>query len=121
MRVISTAQKEVDQKWWITISDEDRVRYDEMMRAMHVESVPAAASATGKKTLPTLRETEAPTPYSELRAMALQAEEAGFDSVWVRTAWGVDPLSIHMGWTPYMRDYLHPVGRFVNALKESGV
>jgi alkanesulfonate monooxygenase SsuD/methylene tetrahydromethanopterin reductase-like flavin-dependent oxidoreductase (luciferase family) len=28
-------------------------------------------------------ETEAPTPYSELRAMTLQAEEAGFDSVWV--------------------------------------
>jgi alkanesulfonate monooxygenase SsuD/methylene tetrahydromethanopterin reductase-like flavin-dependent oxidoreductase (luciferase family) len=28
-------------------------------------------------------ETEAPTPYAELRAMALQAEEAGLDSVWV--------------------------------------
>jgi len=30
-----------------------------------------------------IEETEAPPPYSELRAMALQAEGAGFDSVWV--------------------------------------
>ncbi len=37
MRVIDTAQKEVDSKWWITVSDEDRVRYDEMMRDARIE------------------------------------------------------------------------------------
>ena len=37
MRVIDTAQKEVDPKWWISISDGDRVRYDEMMRDARIE------------------------------------------------------------------------------------
>jgi hypothetical protein len=37
MRVIETAQNEVHPKWWITISDQDRVRYDEMMRDARIE------------------------------------------------------------------------------------
>tara|TARA_Y100001972_G_C7657751_1_gene331376 strand:+ start:1757 stop:2791 length:1035 start_codon:yes stop_codon:yes gene_type:complete len=37
MRVISTAQNEVDGKWWIRISDDDRLRYDEMMRDARIE------------------------------------------------------------------------------------
>ena len=37
MRVIQTAEKEVDQKWWIRIAEADRVRYDEMMRDARIE------------------------------------------------------------------------------------
>lgn len=37
MRVIETAEKEVDEKWWIRISDDDRLRYDELMRDSRIE------------------------------------------------------------------------------------
>jgi len=37
MRVIRTAEKEVDKKWWISISESDRLRYDEMMRDARIE------------------------------------------------------------------------------------
>ena len=37
MRVIRNAEQEVDKKWWIRITDEDRLRYDEMMRDARIE------------------------------------------------------------------------------------
>ncbi|MFN3713501.1 MAG: putative solute-binding protein [Alcanivoracaceae bacterium] len=37
MRVIQSAEREVDEKWWIRISDADRLRYDEMMRDARIE------------------------------------------------------------------------------------
>ena len=37
MRIIQTAEKEVDKKWWINISESDRLRYDEMMRDARIE------------------------------------------------------------------------------------
>ena len=37
MRVIRNAEQEVDEKWWIRITDEDRLRYDEMMRDARIE------------------------------------------------------------------------------------
>ena len=37
MRVIDNAENEVDNKWWIRISEADRLRYDEMMRDARIE------------------------------------------------------------------------------------
>lgn len=37
MRVINSAEQGVDDKWWIRISDADRLRYDEMMRDARIE------------------------------------------------------------------------------------
>lgn len=37
MRIIENAQNEVDDKWWIQISEEDTDRYDEMMREARIE------------------------------------------------------------------------------------
>ncbi|KZY10422.1 hypothetical protein A3725_23035, partial [Alcanivorax sp. HI0035] len=36
MRVIDNASNEVDDKWWIRIPDNDKLRYDEMMREARV-------------------------------------------------------------------------------------
>ena len=37
MRVIQSANNEIDKKWWIEISDEDTERYDEMMRDARID------------------------------------------------------------------------------------
>lgn len=37
MRVIQSANNEIDKKWWIKISPEDTERYDEMMRDARIE------------------------------------------------------------------------------------
>jgi hypothetical protein len=37
MRVINSAREEIDDKWWIEISDADTKRYNEMMREARVE------------------------------------------------------------------------------------
>ena len=37
MRIIENAYEEVDDKWWIHISEEDRLRYDEMMRESRID------------------------------------------------------------------------------------
>ena len=37
MRVIENAYDEVDSKWWIDIAEEDKLRYDEMMRESRID------------------------------------------------------------------------------------
>ncbi|EKF74619.1 hypothetical protein A11A3_07363 [Alcanivorax hongdengensis A-11-3] len=37
MRIIDNADSEVDSKWWIQISDADRLRYDEMFRDARID------------------------------------------------------------------------------------
>jgi hypothetical protein len=37
MRVIQNAENEVAARWWIPVSDEDRLRYDEMMRDARID------------------------------------------------------------------------------------
>ncbi|MCG8393016.1 MAG: DUF6091 family protein [Pseudomonadales bacterium] len=37
MRLIDNASSEIDDKWWIRIPDEDKLRYDEMMREARID------------------------------------------------------------------------------------
>lgn len=37
MRIINTADSEVDKKWWIHISDAETIRYNEMFRQARID------------------------------------------------------------------------------------
>ncbi len=37
MRIINSANNEIEDKWWIEIADQDKLRYDEMMRDARIE------------------------------------------------------------------------------------